>query len=85
MDTPIIKERTGKLGIQRDNNYGTGLPKILRLVEEARRDFPTLPNEAFEVVFYGGDNFKRTMGVEFQTDQPFPESYTLIHQTHSTL
>lgn len=84
----IIKECVGHDCILREDNYDTSLAKITRLFNEARRDFPQLREAQVRIVFYGGDRYSRTLGIEFTapvSQGPIPDSYRRRHRHEVSL
>lgn len=81
----IIKEfcEDGRTAVIRENNYGSGLDKFMRLFEEAQKDFPGLLYENVSVVKYGGRRYKGTFGIEFETSSA-PNSYIRINALEYT-
>lgn len=69
----------------RENNYGKRFSKILRMVNEAKRDFPTLKDEDFKIVVYGGRVHKNQLGVEFQPPTTPGEEYVRIDELETEL
>ena len=63
--------------IIRSNRYGSTLSYFNELLTVAEADFGTLDPTQVEVVYYGGDRYKRTFGLEFNVakDTFIPEHY----------
>lgn len=76
----IIKERTEKHCVLRTESYSHTLAHIEMLFEEAKKDFPSLKPEDVELVYYGGERYARTNGIEFivPNGAPVPEEYQPI-------
>lgn len=85
----VIRELAehGNVGIVRSELYSKRVSHILTLVAEAKKDFPSLSDDDMEVVYYGGDRYKRTYGVEFNVPngENIPDTYKRIHQLEFTL
>lgn len=76
----IIKESTGKHCVLRTDTYAHSLAHIEMLFQEAKKDFPSLKAEDVQVVYYGGDRYARTNGIEFPVPEgaSVPQEYLLI-------
>lgn len=83
----MIKEycEYAKTCVIRENSYGSRLSKFLRLIEEAKKDFPSLTDEDIEIVKYAGERYAKTFGIEFEiTNQEIPAEYIRISQLENT-
>lgn len=90
MAARVIKEyvelRDGYRFILREDNYDKRLSKFQNLFEVAWYDFPNLKPDQVEIVQYGGERYKRTMGIEFTVQvDTIPEGYEKRPQVELTL
>ena len=85
----FIKEYTptknGYRFVIRRRDYGSNMRHLLELYDQARADFADISTDQLDVVHYGGQRFKHTYGLEFNsTDEP-PEGYERIEQLEMVL
>lgn len=73
----IIKEYSpkAKMAALRTARYARTLKYISMLFEEAKKDVPNLKPEDCEIVIYGGQRHRNTMGLEFESEAN-PNNYT---------
>lgn len=85
----IIKEyccqERGYRFILRLPHYGHTVAHINWLYLLAKEDFGLLDGDKVEVVHYGGQRYKGTFGIEFNSMTEPPEGYKKIEQVESTL
>lgn len=66
----LIRERvqgpTYHTCVIRSDTYANSAAHITRMISEALADFPGLTLDDIEVVQFGGQRYKRTMGIEFR-------------------
>lgn len=63
----------------RTEAYSSNFAHIVRLVTEARKDFPKLNDAEIDVVKFGGERYRKTMGIEFIIDRArVPSTYKVI-------
>lgn len=85
----IIKEfcRTRNIIVIRTNTYSKTYAHISNLILLAKKDFD-VKDEDIIVVEYGGERYKRTIGIEFHipsgTDW-IPSEYTEISELENTI
>lgn len=82
--TPLIREvcftNAKPRCVVRADTYNGTFAHVERLVAAAREDFPELESDRIEVVKFGGQHYKRTVGIEFdiQDGQAVPPTYQPI-------
>jgi len=76
----IIKEycEHNNTVILRTDCYSKRLSSILELFETAKIDFPFLKVNDVEVIYYAGERYKRTYGIEFLA-QDAPTNYLRVN------
>lgn len=80
-DMPVVGNRRFCI---RMSGYGRTLQAILELWEIAKADFPQLTMEDVEIMYYAGDRFARTYGLEFGLDVKPPDGYKEISELERT-
>jgi len=68
----------------RGDHYSHRFTWVNSLVAEALHDYPHLKPEEINVVIYGGERFKRVLGIEFLMSY-HTQDYDVIHQPELTL
>jgi hypothetical protein len=71
--------------IVRAQTYAHSFAHIAGMVQAAKEDFPALKDDDIQVVFYGGDHYRGTMGIEFTPAGDVPATYQVISQVELTL
>ena len=71
----------------RSNSYSHHLDYVNAMFAIAQEDFPELETSQCELVIYGGQMYKNTMGLEFHPgpDVTVPDSYRHIAYAELTL
>jgi hypothetical protein len=85
----IIKEYAKKLQgyrvVIRTKGYAKSVQHISNLAQIAKGDFG-VDDASIEIVVFGGDFYKRTMGIEFDVDSmPEDHDYAEVKQLELTL
>lgn len=75
----IIKEYCKNRIILRYNHYNHSFESIQNLVNEARKDFDISPKDT-NIVIYGGQRYKGTMGIEFDSTAFIPPEYSEVEE-----
>jgi hypothetical protein len=73
-----VTTQAGDCRVQLSNGrrYGSRLSTILRLFNEAKKDFPELQPEDVDIHFYGPPRLNRIMFIEFRAKlKAVPDSY----------
>jgi len=66
-------------GIVRSLGGSHGLEKAMEMFEAAKKDFPTLDHCDVDVVKFGGDSYRGTMGIEFRSPvEVAPDGWSVI-------
>jgi hypothetical protein len=68
----------------RTDTYAHSVEHIQNMFAEAQKDFPDLQVKDVDVVYYAGQRFSRTFGIEFRAVGTIPDSYREIHQLEFT-
>lgn len=74
--------------IIRTLSYNKTFSYLQRLLRAAKQDFPDLDFDTtidVEVIVYGGNCYKRTRGIEFNTNEMPPSDYKQVNQVELTL
>ena len=65
--------------IIRRSDYGRSFKSIEELYNEAISDFGSLDKSRMEIMYYGGNRYKRTYGIEFAiNDSVIPIDYVEV-------
>jgi len=77
----IIKEYCEETGhiVLRTNTYARSVGHIVRLFEEAKKDFPELIMDECNIDYYAGVHHARTYGMLFKAKNA-PENYFRINR-----
>lgn len=83
--TTLIKEycKESRVGVIRDNAYGSDFLKISEFVRIALQDFPHLSLSDIKIVHYAGIRYAKTFGIEFPAHR-CPDDYVEISQLECT-
>jgi hypothetical protein len=71
--------------VVRAGTYSHTFEYIAELVQAAKSDFPALEDRHIEIMMYGGDRYRGTIGIEFDVQGDVPDTYTAINQVELTL
>jgi len=82
----IIKEYCDEVHkyVIRTNTYGHTWEYFNTLVNEAKKDYPTLNENEVEIVQYAGEHYKRTYGIEFRVEDEPKDEYFRIRKLEYT-
>lgn len=82
----IIKEycETVNKYVIRSNTYAHEWEYFKNLINEAKKDYPTLDEDKIEIVQYAGERYKRTYGIEFRVEEKPKEEYFRIRKLEYT-
>lgn len=74
--------------VVRSNCYGSSLKYILELFDEAQATYPELTIKDVQIVQFGGQRYKQTLGIEFSprvAGRSVPEGWTQISELEYTI
>jgi hypothetical protein len=85
----IIKEycEGARVCIIRNASYGFTVQDALELIEIVKKDFPSVDLDDANIVKYGGNRYKYTLGIEFPISKstPVPNDYLVVESLEMTL
>lgn len=86
----LTRQRNGAtepgVGVVKTSTYGKSLAYVKELAKAAREIFPDLKDENIQIVFFGGDRYKRQCGIEFPADTTIvPEGWQEISELEMLL
>lgn len=72
----FCKNHTGCIFVLRAKTYACTLEHFVMLHREAEKDFGHISPQDVKIVMYGGDRYRRMMGIEFTGTQEPPVGYS---------